>query len=153
MCRAQQQQRPLLGPKQPLSDLLPDYEDGSQVFVSKIKSLQNSYASLRRTRQDGNCFYRSFWFGLLEALILRRDNTETERLVKCLEGWKDKLISVGFQELVFEDALDLVVTLLKSINAPGVSCSPHLHTHTHTHTFVCVFTKTGGKHTFVYCVS
>jgi ubiquitin thioesterase protein OTUB1 len=61
----------------------------------------------RRTRGDGNCFYRGFLYGYLASLI--GDPQECQRFVACLRGWKSKLVHCGFQELVFEDALDLLL--------------------------------------------
>lgn len=45
---------------------------------------------------------------------------QVDRLIKCLEDWKPKLIAIGFQELVFEDALDAVLGLLNQICPTGV---------------------------------
>jgi ubiquitin thioesterase protein OTUB1 len=49
------------------------------VFVEKIRRLEGVYSSIRRTRGDGNCFFRSFIFAYLEALIGDRDIGERNR--------------------------------------------------------------------------
>ncbi len=36
-------------------------------------------------------------------------------MVTCIRQWKAKLIAVGFQELVFEDAMDIVIDQLNSL--------------------------------------
>jgi hypothetical protein len=52
--------------------------------------------SRRRTRGDGNCFFRSFLFGCLEGLLLQDDGgAERDRLLGRLEGLKKELIEVG----------------------------------------------------------
>ena len=47
--------------------------------------------------------------------MARNDEDEIDRVISCFKGWREKMVAVGFQELVFEDALDLVVELLKEI--------------------------------------
>lgn len=49
----------------------------------------------RRTRGDGNCFFRSFFFGYLEHLLLSGDGAERDRAVRELEGLKKSLVEVG----------------------------------------------------------
>lgn len=49
-----------------------EYANGSQVFLDKISSLQDAYGSMRRTRGDGNCFFRSFIYRYLEWLLLQQ---------------------------------------------------------------------------------
>ena len=56
----------------------------------------------RRTRGDGNCFFRSFCFGLLEGLLLGADGGEAARLVRLLEGLKRPLVEVGGYEEIGE---------------------------------------------------
>ena len=43
-----------------------EYEAGSEVFVRKIRSLESTYRSMRRTRGDGNCFFRWVALGWLQ---------------------------------------------------------------------------------------
>lgn len=131
-CRDEQRARPLLGDKQELSTLRAEYESGSATFVAKINSLTKQYAQFRRTRQDGNCFYRAFLFGLLEALLTSRNAAGAQKLAAVVSGWKEKLIATGYQELVFEDALDLFLDLLKQVSDTQVRrCAAPHHTPQH----------------------
>lgn len=59
--------------------LLAEYANGSQVFLDKISSLQSMYGSMRRTRGDGNCFFRSFIYRYLEWLLLQQQEEECQR--------------------------------------------------------------------------
>ncbi len=36
-------------------------------------------------------------------------------MVTCLRQWKNKLVEAGFQELVFEDAMEVVIDQLNSL--------------------------------------
>ena len=52
------ERRPFVGDLEPLDALKAEYENGSSVFVQKISSLATTYGNIRRTRGDGNCFFR-----------------------------------------------------------------------------------------------
>jgi ubiquitin thioesterase protein OTUB1 len=69
----------MVGVKESLSSLKAEYAAGSQVFVHKIESLEGSYSAIRRTRGDGNCFFRSYIFSYLEGLVERSDLAEAVR--------------------------------------------------------------------------
>ena len=113
--REAQRQRPLLGEREPLDSLLPEYQDSGTVFAPKIRSLMQQYCGFRRTRQDGNCFYRSFLFGLIEHLLTSKSYAAAKRLVAIVAEWKVKLAAAGFQALVFEDAQDILLEYLKQV--------------------------------------
>lgn len=49
---------PLIGELQEISALAEEYMHGSKVFLQKIDGLKAKFKSLRRSRGDGNCFYR-----------------------------------------------------------------------------------------------
>lgn len=57
-----------------------EYRQGSSVFVEKIRSLDGQYRSMRRTRGDGNCFFRSFMFAYMEGLVKTNNLPERNRL-------------------------------------------------------------------------
>lgn len=51
--------RPLIDEIVPMSNLREEYENGSAAFVNQIDWLTaRGYDSVRRTRGDGDCFYR-----------------------------------------------------------------------------------------------
>jgi hypothetical protein len=56
-----------------------EYQEGNAVFLLKINGLAASYDAIRRTRGDGNCFFRSFIFGYIENLVKTKDITERNR--------------------------------------------------------------------------
>jgi ubiquitin thioesterase protein OTUB1 len=56
-----------------------EYAQGSQVFLDKISSLQGTYGSMRRTRGDGNCFFRSFIYRYLEWLLVEQKEEECQQ--------------------------------------------------------------------------
>jgi hypothetical protein len=56
-----------------------EYRQGSAVFLEKIRSLEAVYGCMRRARGDGNCFFRSFMFAYMEALVRSGDLAERNR--------------------------------------------------------------------------
>ncbi|KAL3132625.1 hypothetical protein ABBQ32_009152 [Trebouxia sp. C0010 RCD-2024] len=76
------------------------------------------YKSIRRARGDGNCFFRSFIFAYMENLVHTGDLTERNRVVTCMRQWKAKMVEHGFQELVFEDAMEVIVDQLNALGTP-----------------------------------
>ncbi|KAI5351759.1 hypothetical protein L3X38_004650 [Prunus dulcis] len=69
---------PFLGDKEPLSSLAAEYQSGSAILLEKIKVLGEQYAAIRRTRGDGNCFFRSFMFSYLEHILESQDQSEVD---------------------------------------------------------------------------
>lgn len=52
---------------------LEDEYAGDDIYCQKVQDLAGKYKSMRRTRPDGNCFYRAFGYAYLEQLL---DNQE-----------------------------------------------------------------------------
>lgn len=105
----------LIGSVEPLDALKAEYESGSQVFVKKIESLAQSYACMRRTRGDGNCFFRSFIFSYLEHLLSSKDSLQTQQFTEQIRSCDRKLKQAGYQELVYEDSIEVLLEQLNSI--------------------------------------
>ncbi|GFR40095.1 hypothetical protein Agub_g643 [Astrephomene gubernaculifera] len=117
--RAEQAQKSeYVGNEEPMSALKEEYINGNQNFVHKISKLESSYATFRRTRGDGNCFFRGFIFAYLEGLLAAHDLAECSRFMSVVREWKGRLIEGGIQELVFEDAMELLLDQLTEITKP-----------------------------------
>lgn len=71
--------RELVGDPELLSELAREYAQGASEFQRKIATLDRDYGMMRRTRGDGNCFYRSFVFSMIEHLMLSGDEAERTR--------------------------------------------------------------------------
>ncbi|KAK2973840.1 hypothetical protein RJ640_011768 [Escallonia rubra] len=105
---------PFVGDKEPLSSLAAEYQSGSPILLEKIKVLSEKYAGIRRTRGDGNCFFRSFMFSYLEHILVSQDRDEVDRITTNVEKCKKTLQSLGYAEFTFEDffaAADVVALL------------------------------------------
>ncbi|KAL9927097.1 ubiquitin thioesterase otubain-like [Glossina fuscipes fuscipes] len=69
---------PLVSEKLPVACLNEEYL-GDAVFTSKTLDLASKYSFMRRTRPDGNCFFRAFAYAYLEHLISNKDDYEKFR--------------------------------------------------------------------------
>lgn len=90
----------MVSEKLPVSCLTEEYL-GDVVFIEKIHDLSGKYSHMRRTRPDGNCFFRAFAYAYMENLISNKDDYEQFR--QLAEKSKDKLISLGFPKFTLED--------------------------------------------------
>lgn len=61
---------------------------------------------MRKTRPDGNCFFRGFTYAYFEYLL--SDLNELERFVKVACQTKQDLIDLGFSKFTIEDIYENV---------------------------------------------
>uniref|UniRef100_A0A3Q2HFD7 ubiquitinyl hydrolase 1 n=1 Tax=Equus caballus TaxID=9796 RepID=A0A3Q2HFD7_HORSE len=115
-------QNPLVSERLELSVLYKEYAEDDNIYQQKIKDLHKKYSYIRKTRPDGNCFYRAFGFSHLEALL--DDSKELQRAAqfrtqpgaharlplspagrfKAVSAKsKEDLVSQGFTEFTIED--------------------------------------------------
>ncbi|KAJ3681295.1 hypothetical protein LUZ60_015784 [Juncus effusus] len=106
---------PFVADKEPLSALAAEFQSGSPILQEKIKLLGEKYGALRRTRGDGNCFYRSFMFSYLEHILEKQDKREVERVMLNIEQCKKTLQSLGYIDFTFEDFFSIFIELLESV--------------------------------------
>lgn len=106
---------PFLGHKEPLSALAAEYQSGSPILLEKIKVLGDQYAAIRRTRGDGNCFFRSFMFSYLEHILETQDRAEVDHVKTKVEECRKTLQSLGYADFTFEDFFALFLEQLDSV--------------------------------------
>ncbi|KAF1895279.1 hypothetical protein Lal_00043925 [Lupinus albus] len=94
--------------KEPLSSLGAEYQSGSPILLDKIKVLEEQYAAIRRTRGDGNCFFRGFMFSYLEHILESQDQHEIDRVKENVEKSRKALQTLGYPELTFEDFFSII---------------------------------------------
>ncbi|MBN3304721.1 OTUB1 thioesterase, partial [Amia calva] len=92
---------PLVSERQELSVLKREYAQEDTVYQQKIKDLHKKYSYIRKTRPDGNCFYRAFGFSHLESLL--DDSKELQRFKAVAAKSKLDLVNQGFTEFTIED--------------------------------------------------
>ncbi|XP_063800998.1 ubiquitin thioesterase OTUB1 isoform X3 [Pseudophryne corroboree] len=111
---------PLLSDRLQLSVLYQEYAPDDKVYQEKIKDLHRRYTHIRRTRPDGNCFYRAFGFSYLEALL--DGGPELTRFKEVSQRSKEDLIRQGFTEFTIEDFHNTFMDLITLVErGPAVS--------------------------------
>lgn len=114
--REESSTKPYIGPLEKLQALSEEYQEGT-VFRTKIAKLESAFGHFRRVRGDGNCLFRGFLYSYLEHLLTNRD--EANNFLGRLSGMTTKLVSEGYQELVFEDSLQLLIDTVKNMHENG----------------------------------
>lgn len=99
---------PLVGELEALSSLEKEYNE-DPVYLLKVKDLSSKYKHVRRTRPDGNCFFRAFSYAYLEHLLT--DKAEYEKFFEIAKNSKDILLRLGFSQFTVEDFYETVSTL------------------------------------------
>lgn len=106
---------PFVRDKEPLTTLAVEYQSGSPILLEKIKVLGEQYDAIRRTRGDGNCFFRSFMFSYLEHILKSQDSAEVDRIKGKVEQCRKTLQSLGYADFTFEDFFALFLEQLDSV--------------------------------------
>lgn len=106
---------PYVGDKEPLSSLAAEFQSGSSILQDKIKLIGEQYVALRRTRGDGNCFFRSFMFSYLEHILETQDKTEVDRILVNIDQCKKTLQGLGYADFTFEDFFSIFIEQLESV--------------------------------------
>ena len=85
----------------------------SQIFAFiSFQDLKNSYEFMRKSRPDGNCFFRAFGFSLFNSLL--HDSAELDRMFNVANQVLKDLRSLGFTFTV-EDFHEAFVSVLQDI--------------------------------------
>jgi len=115
--------RDLIGAIEPMSVLREEYERGSPAFVKQIDYLSSKgFTGVRRSRGDGNCFYRSLAFAYVERLLRARDaEIAVVTALSTLDTTLPMLESAGFQKLVYEDFYEALVELIRGVITPSAN--------------------------------
>ncbi|KAM8898441.1 ubiquitin thioesterase OTUB1-like [Spinachia spinachia] len=102
---------PLVSDRQDLAVLQREYADDDAVYQLKIKDLHKKYSYIRKTRPDGNCFYRAFGFAHLESLL--DDSKELQKFKAVATKSKMDLVNEGFTEFTIEDFHNTFMDLIE----------------------------------------
>ena len=84
------------------------------IYAKKVRDLSNKYKSIRRTRPDGNCFFRAFAYAYFEKLLT--DKQEYQRFYDIASKCKDNLVNLGFPKFTVEDFHETVSLLIDLFN-------------------------------------
>ena len=75
--------QPLTSQRLDVSSLKEHYTEGNcKYFLLGIDELATTYSKIRKTRGDGNCYYRSFLYSLCESLLTANQPSERDRVLQ-----------------------------------------------------------------------
>ncbi|CAF2766412.1 unnamed protein product [Rotaria sp. Silwood2] len=109
--------QPLVSDKIPTAYLQNEYASDDKIYQDKVAELMKKYKYMRRTRGDGNCFYRAFAFGYLEQNL--NNKKELERFRQLTYDLKDQLVKLGYLDFTLEDVRDVVIEVIDNIYKEG----------------------------------
>jgi len=89
------------------------------LFRAKVVRLAELYSQFRRTRPDGNCFFRAFGFRLFEKLLNDEDRLSKVRaaIVPSLQ----QMVKLGMPEFTVEDFYDQFLVQLDALKTSKLS--------------------------------
>lgn len=96
---------PLVGDLEDISSLNREYAN-DEIYLAKVRDLSKKYSHVRRTRPDGNCFFRAFSYAYIEKLL--EDKGRFNLFFELAERSKEGLVSLGFPQFTVEDFYDTV---------------------------------------------
>jgi len=117
---------PFVSIKVPIQELKNDYQIDDGIYQSKIANLERDYTYLRRTRPDGNCFFRAFGFAYFESLLKDNNQDELDKFIKFTKVSKDELIKLGLPSVTIEDFFDVFLEVLNCIKSRQIQTSDDL---------------------------
>jgi len=110
----------LVGPQTSLDTLKEQYAANAD-FLRKVVSLESKFSKMRRTRPDGNCFYRAYLFGIFEQLAGSSGSLTgfQARARKSLEY----CVEAGYEKVAIEDFFEEFICCLERVTVEGANAS------------------------------
>lgn len=118
--REEAEAAPLVGAKAPLDQLKAQYASNPG-FLPKIDSLCDRFGALRRTRPDGNCFYRAYVYGIFEHVAGKPELLSA--FLDRAKGSLDYCLGAGYDKIAVEDPWEVFVAALETLGTPGASAA------------------------------
>ncbi|XP_047530186.1 ubiquitin thioesterase otubain-like [Vanessa atalanta] len=103
---------PLVGDLEALSTLEKEYNE-DPIYLLKVKDLSAKYKNIRRTRPDGNCFFRAFSYAYLEHLLT--DKNEYDKFYEIAKNSKEILVALGFPQFTVEDFYETFMEVIQRV--------------------------------------
>lgn len=111
-----------------------DYAEEDDIYQQKVEDLKTNYSFIRKTRPDGNCFYRAFIFSYFESLFNDEDEQkrfseickETRRGIEEVLGFPDFTIDEFYEYFrdittgILEKRITTATELLNELDQPAV---------------------------------
>lgn len=102
----------LIGDLEDLSTVQKEFQK-DPVYLAKVMNLASKYSNIRRTRPDGNCFFRAVAFAYFEKMS--GDVEIFNRFYAAVLPSKDMMIAEGFASFAVEDFYECFMEQLAKI--------------------------------------
>lgn len=103
----------LVSVKNELGQLAKDFAS-DQVYMSKVEALGAKYSHFRRTRPDGNCFFRAVAFRQFELMLNNQD--VLKKFQAAVSPSKDEMVALGMPAFTVEDFYDTFMDTLSRLS-------------------------------------
>ncbi|KAJ8684001.1 hypothetical protein QAD02_019793 [Eretmocerus hayati] len=114
----------LVGDKESLKALESEYTE-DDVYLAKARVLAQKYSYFRRTRPDGNCFFRAFSYAYLEKLLGNKE--EFGKFRELAFKSKDSLVELGFPKFTVEDFHETFMEVIDKVGNDSNDGQAELH--------------------------
>lgn len=120
------EEQPLISQKYDLTVLLNEYLEDDIIYRQKITELYKQFKFIRKTRGDGNCFFRAFGFAYLESIMGDKEKIEALR-AKAIQYATD-LTNLGYLAFTIDDFKDVFLEVLDKLLDPLTTSQTLEHT-------------------------
>lgn len=112
---------PIVSDLVPVNDLKNNYAPEDQIYLRKIEQVGRDYVSIRRTRPDGNCFYRGFGYAYFESLLTQPDETEIDKVIDVAKQTLQNMLNMNYPPVTAEDFCDVFLSVVMEIKDKTIS--------------------------------
>ncbi|XP_044518067.1 ubiquitin thioesterase OTUB2 [Gracilinanus agilis] len=106
----------LISEKCDILSILCDHPE-NRIYQRKIQELSKRFSALRKTKGDGNCFYRALGYSYLESLI--GNSREILRFKERVLQTPKDLLAAGFEEHKFRNFFNAFYSLVEMVEKDG----------------------------------
>ncbi|XP_066132056.1 ubiquitin thioesterase OTUB2 isoform X4 [Saccopteryx bilineata] len=106
----------LISEKCDILSILRDHPE-NRIYQRKIQELSKRFTAIRKTKGDGNCFYRALGYSYLESLLGK--NREILKFKERVLQTPNDLVAAGFEEHRFRNFFNAFYSVVELVEKDG----------------------------------
>ncbi|XP_010607502.1 ubiquitin thioesterase OTUB2 [Fukomys damarensis] len=106
----------LISEKCDILSILRDHPE-NRIYQRKIQELSKRFSTIRKTKGDGNCFYRALGYSYLEALLGK--SREILKFKEHVLQTPNDLLAAGFEEHNFQNFFNAFYSVVELVEKDG----------------------------------
>ncbi|XP_062946544.1 ubiquitin thioesterase OTUB2 isoform X2 [Cynocephalus volans] len=106
----------LISEKCDILSILRDHPE-NRIYQRKIQELSKRFTAIRKTKGDGNCFYRALGYSYLESLLGK--SREILKFKEHLLQTPNDLLAAGFEEHKFRNFFNAFYSVVELVEKDG----------------------------------